>query len=126
MASSIKIDFNNKKWDKFTKNISEDMNVKTGSALFMLSDTVGKEMENYAKKYAPWTDRTTRARTSLLGGARAIGKHRIDIFIAHGVYYGVYLEYAMQKRFAILHPTARTYQPILIQKIQQLLKKLGK
>ena len=60
-----------------------------------------QKMEQYAKKNRQWTDRTGRARQPLNGSA-----FRIDngyrIHIAHGVYYGVYLEYAHENKYSIL------------------------
>ena len=73
-------------------------------ALMVFSQSGAQKMEQYAKKNRKWTDRTGRARQSLKGSAFRIDNgYRIQI--AHGVYYGVYLEYAHERKYAILERT---------------------
>ena len=73
-------------------------------ALMVFAQSGAQKMEQYAKKNRKWTDRTGRARQSLNGSAFRIDNgYRIQI--AHGVYYGVYLEYAHERKYAILERT---------------------
>ena len=73
-------------------------------ALMVFAQSGAQKMERYAKKNRKWTDRTGRARQSLNGSAFRIDNgYRIQI--AHGVYYGVYLEYAHERKYAILERT---------------------
>lgn len=73
-------------------------------ALMIFAQSGAQKMEQYAKKNRKWTDRTGRARQSLKGSAFRIDNgYRIQI--AHGVYYGVYLEYAHERKYAILERT---------------------
>ena len=73
-------------------------------ALMVFAHSGAQKMEQYAKKNRKWTDRTGRARQSLNGSAFRIDNgYRIQI--AHGVYYGVYLEYAHERKYAILERT---------------------
>ena len=73
-------------------------------ALMVFTQSGAQKMEQYAKKNRKWTDRTGRARQSLNGSAFRIDNgYRIQI--AHGVYYGVYLEYAHERKYAILERT---------------------
>lgn len=73
-------------------------------ALMVFAQSGAQKMEQYAKKNRKWTDRTGRARQSLQGSAFRIDNgYRIQI--AHGVYYGVYLEYAHERKYAILERT---------------------
>ena len=77
---------------------------KFDAALYQFANNGAQKMEAYAKQNRPWTDRTGRARQSLKGSAyRANKGYRLEI--AHGVSYGVYLEYAHERKFAILWPT---------------------
>ena len=70
----------------------------------VVAESGAQKMEQYAKKNRKWTDRTGRARQSLNGSAFRIDNgYRIQI--AHGVYYGVYLEYAHERKYAILERT---------------------
>ena len=73
-------------------------------ALMVFAQSGAQKMERYAKKNRKWTDRTGRALQSLKGSAFRIDNgYRIQI--AHGVYYGVYLEYAHERKYAILERT---------------------
>lgn len=123
---SVSLKWNRSGWEKSYRELREHVSTKQGAALFMVMETVGKDMQSYAKRSAPWTDRTTRARTSLIGGARTLSANQIASFIAHGVYYGQYLEFSHQKRFAILHPTINKFRPELNKKITQFIKGLGR
>lgn len=72
----------------------------------MYVKTQAKSLESYAKENRPWTDRTGHARQRLTGYVTTIPKgYRINL--AHGVDYGIWLELAMEKRYAILEPTIR-------------------
>lgn len=78
--------------------------VKTEALIKMRASTGAKKLENYAKKYRPWTDRTGNARRTLHGYVENI-KNGVRINIAHGMSYGWSLEYEHEKRYAILHPS---------------------
>lgn len=74
------------------------------AAVHMYADTSAIKLQNYARKNRRWTDRTGHARQRLTGysGKYANGYR---VYIAHGVSYGVYLEYAHEKKYAILDET---------------------
>lgn len=78
------------------------------------------EVENYMKENAPWRDRTGQARRGLKAETSdTINAVRMEL--SHSVDYGVYLEYAMELRFAILEPTARLKGPEIIKGMGGLL-----
>lgn len=79
---------------------------KTDMAIRAFCDTGALKMQSYAQQNARWTDRTGAARQRLKGGVekRANG---YAIRISHGVDYGIWLEFAHEKRFAILPDTIR-------------------
>ena len=80
---------------------------KFDAALYQFANNGAQKMEAYARQNRPWTDRTGRAKQSLKGSAYRVNKgYRLEI--AHGVSYGVYLEYAHERKFAILWPTVNT------------------
>lgn len=77
------------------------------------------ELEEYMKANRPWHDRTGAARRGL--SARVTSSrmnYQQTIELAHGVPYGVYLEYAMEKRFAIIEPTIRLKGPEIVRDLQ--------
>lgn len=81
-----------------------DIGSKFDAALQLLAESGAEKMESYAKHNRPWKDRTGRARQSLKGLAYKIANgYRIEI--AHGVEYGIYLEYAHERKYAILEQT---------------------
>lgn len=62
-------------------------------------------LQTYAQTHAPWHDISGMARRGLKGGSYIKGD-KIMIYIAHSVVdYGVYLELAMDQKYAILDPT---------------------
>lgn len=78
------------------------------NALLVYSETVAKEFESYAKANRKWTDRTGHARQRLTGYVEKLeGNKGFRICIAHGVDYGLWLELAHEKKYAILEPTVR-------------------
>lgn len=79
---------------------------KTDMAIRVFCDTGALKMQSYAQKNAKWTDRTGAARQRLQGSTekRANG---YAIRIAHGVDYGLWLELAHEKKYAIIPDTLR-------------------
>lgn len=73
-------------------------------AIRLYADTAAIKLQNYAKNNAKWTDRTGAARGRLNGYVTPLGDI-IRVNLAHGVDYGIWLELAHSKRFAIVQPT---------------------
>lgn len=80
--------------------------LQTGAdvAIRMMAEQGAQKMENFAKENRKWTDRTGQARQRLKGSTESIS-NGYRIIIAHGVDYGIWLELAHEKRFAILPQT---------------------
>lgn len=93
------------------------------AAVRIYAETQARNLEGYAKEHRPWTDRTGDARKRLTGYVTEIPNgYRINL--AHGVNYGIWLELAMEKRFAILEPTVRLRGPEVLRGLQGLLDRL--
>lgn len=71
----------------------------------MYCETAAKKLEGDAKQKAPWTDRTGLARKTLTAYVTELNPGVCEITVAHGMYYGVFLELAHEKRFATIMPT---------------------
>lgn len=74
-----------------------------------------RELEDYMKSHHPWRNRTGAAERGLsakLSSSRM--KYVQTIQLSHGVPYGVYLEYSMGRRFAIIEPTIRLKAPEIV------------
>lgn len=83
---------------------TEQLKSKFEAACSLLCANGAQKMEGYAKEHRPWKDRTGNARQRLKGSwSKVDGGYRIEI--AHGVNYGVWLEFAHERRYAILKPT---------------------
>lgn len=96
---------------------------KAELAVKVYAETVAKDFESHAKANRPWTDRTSRARQGLTGYVRTIPKG-YRIIIAHTVDYGIWLEMAHEKNYAILEPTVRLKGPEAIKGMSHLLEGL--
>lgn len=99
---------------------------KADVAVRMLAETGAQKMENFAKENRRWTDRTGQARQRLNGYVSKI-QNGYRIYIAHGVDYGLWLELAHEKRFAILPQTVEyvgTFE--IMPGFEKLMERLGK
>lgn len=84
----------------------DEFDVKLQAALGMYCETAAKKLETKAKVERPWTDRTGDARKRLVGTSEMEGT-RGHIVLAQGVEYGIWLELAHEKQYAIVEPTIR-------------------
>lgn len=98
----------------------DNAETKSQVAIKMFAQEGAKKFENYAKINRPWTDRTGHAKQRLVGYVETFSdKTRINI--AHGVYYGVFLELCNNKRFAILQKTVNAISPEILRGFKKLL-----
>ena len=103
---------------KFVERL-EDIETKSQVAFRMFSTEGAKKFENYAKQNRPWTDRTGQARQRLTGWVEMLSD-KIRIHIGHGVDYGIYLELANQRRFAVLQKTVNAVSPEILEGFSEL------
>lgn len=97
---------------------------RTDMALRMYAETAAKDLEGYMKQNAPWTNRTGHARQRLTGTVEDVPKgYRIKL--AHGVDYGLHLEYANEKKYAILEPALLSQSNKVVKGFGKLLSRLG-
>ena len=92
---------------------------KVQQAVMAYGRTAASKIEAKAKEDRPWTDRTAQARDRLHGDCIRIDTG-IRIFLAHGVEYGVYLEFANEKRYAVIYPTLQQEAPGVMYGLQGL------
>lgn len=97
---------------------------KADAAIRLYADTSALKLQNYAREHRRWTDRTGQARQRLTGDVLTVtGGYKLRL--AHGVDYGVWLELAHEKRFAIIPETINyvgTYE--IMPGFQKLLERL--
>jgi hypothetical protein len=71
-------------------------------ALEALSKVTSVNAVNYAKTNKKWKDITGNARASLHGDFYWESPTILKVYVAHGMEYGVWLELAMDRHYAIL------------------------
>jgi len=80
------------------------------------------EAEEYAKRMAPWKDRTGQARRRLK--VRFLDRGGVWVLqFSHGVYYGRFLEYRWGGRYAILRPAAQIFVSRLRDRLRRLFRR---
>lgn len=114
--SSFKFDVS-----KLAKGLAE-REIKTRASLNLYADTVSKQMEAYAKTNYPWTPQSGRAHQGLHSGNPEWRGNVVRCSIAHGVDYGVYLEFAHEKKYSILRPTIDYISPKAIKGLKNIMK----
>ena len=112
-------------YDKSTlkKNL-DTMSVKLGAVVLMYASTKASELQGKMKLNRPWTDRTGMAKALLTAKVSQPSKQLVRITLAHGVEYGIWLELAHEKNYAIIAPTVREEGPRIVQDMDNLMRKL--
>lgn len=105
------------------KNIDK-MSVKFGAVVLMYSATKASELQAKMKVNRPWTDRTNMAKATLNAKVSQPSQNIIRITLAHGVDYGIWLELAHEKNYAIIAPTIREEGPRIVKDLNNLMSKL--
>ncbi len=100
------------------------MEKKVGVAMLMYMNTKASEVESYMKLNRPWTDRTNMAKATLNTKVSQPDENTIRMTLAHGVDYGIWLELAHEKNYAIIGPTLNIKGPEVIQGMQGLISKI--
>lgn len=82
--------------DKLLHNLSEKgmINKTMKASVGVYCDSVGKKMEGYAKKNAPWHNRTGMARKTIKGGSAWQDEHICDAYVGGNMDYSPFLELA--------------------------------
>lgn len=117
---AIKLDFAGSQLNKGLSNMS----VKLGAAVLMLLNTHAEKIEYKMKANRPWTDRTGMAKATLSTSVSRPSNNLFRITLAHGVDYGIWLELAHGKNWAIIAPTLNEEGPRVIESLNGLMSKL--
>lgn len=82
----------------------ESMGSRADAAVRVFAEQGAVKLQSNAQRNAKWTDRTGSARQRLNSYVSATS-NGYRITLAHGVDYGIWLELAHEKRFAIIPQT---------------------
>lgn len=105
------------------KNLDK-MGTKLGAVILMHSATKASELQSKMKLNRPWTDRTGMAKALLTAKVSQPSQTIVRITLAHGVEYGIWLELAHEKNYAIIAPTVREEGPRIVEDLDNLMSKL--
>ena len=100
------------------------METKIGAVILMYSATKASELQAKMQVNRPWTDRTGLAKTLLNAKVSQPSLTIVRITLAHGVNYGIWLELAHEKNYAIIAPTIREDGPRIVEDLNNLMSKL--
>lgn len=117
---SFKLDYNE---STLKKNLDK-MSTKLGAVVLMYAATKASELQAKMKLNRPWTDRTNMAKVLLNAKVSQLNEDVIRIILAHGVSYGIWLELAHDKNYAIIAPTVREEGPRIVEDLNGLMSKL--
>ena len=117
---AFRLDYNE---STLKKNLDK-MAVKLGAVILMYSATKASELQSKMKVNRPWTDRTGIAKALLNAKVSQPSSTVVRITLAHGVDYGIWLELAHGKNYAIIAPTVREEAPRIIADMNNLMSKL--
>lgn len=92
------------------------------AVVLAIADYLAPAMEAYAKDNAPWRDRTGNARQGLEGFVIEISQTIVDVYIAHRVTYGVFLETRWASRWGILWPTIQAHMPVITRMLEEVFR----
>ena len=102
----------------------DNMSTKLGAVILMYSATKASELQSKMKLNRPWTDRTGMAKAMLSAKVSQPSQNIVRITLAHGVSYGIWLELAHEKNYAIIAPTIREEGPRIIEDLGDLMSRL--
>lgn len=92
------------------------------AAVLAIMESYKPRAESWMKQNAPWMDRTGNARQSLFTDIETQAQEVVSLIFAHGVDYGVFLEFKNQGRFAVIAPALDYFFPQIMADIQAVLR----
>lgn len=93
------------------------------SLLRMYMATKAVEYRAYMQSSRKWTDRTGAAKATLMAEVSIPSSTSVRITLSHGVSYGVWLELANEKRYAVVSPTIRLKAADLVSGLQGIVER---
>lgn len=120
MATEFRLDFQN-------SNLNRNLGLlpqRTMATLQMYATTRAPQIRAKMQTNRPWTDRTGMAKARLDASVSTPNNHTVRITLSHGVEYGIWLELANEKNYAIIMPTINQEGPHIVSDLQGLFNRL--
>ena len=113
------------KWDmkEFEESI-KFIQTRFQTSILILCEVAAAKMEEYAKDEAIWIDRTSNARQKLIGQAYYVTMDQVQIAVSHQMDYGIWLELAHGRDYAILETAIEENIDELLNSIKRLIGRL--
>jgi hypothetical protein len=91
-------------------------------AVRAVADYMAQKIQAEMRSGARWEDRTGNARGGLFSVVEQASEDLVTIWLSHGhtVHYGVFLELAHGKKFAIIAPTIQRNLPVIEGMLKQI------
>lgn len=99
---------------------------RVAAACYVKLGTYAAEITADAKRNRPWTDRTGMAKATLNTTVSQPQNNKIRLTLAHGVWYGKYLEYCHGKKYAIIMPTLKKWESKVMSGMSGLFNAIGR
>jgi hypothetical protein len=116
----IEFKFDDRRLKKNIQSVNGRVNRNVAALMqYEAAYTVG-----WLKQNAPWSDRTSAARTGLTATAFSAGRTH-EILMAYSVYYGIWLEIANSGRYAVITPALRIVGNKVMNDMKLLLNSVG-
>lgn len=113
------------RWDASKFQNPKVMEDKLRRAIYGICKYWDGPVETHMKTKAPWTDRTSNARSGLAAQAVKESDDVYSIIMTYSVRYGIFLEVCNDGKYAIVKPTLVVYGPKVIAMTEKLLDRLG-
>lgn len=110
--------------DALTSSLGK-MSDKVGAAVLMYAATQASQMQAYMITNHKWVNRTFMAEKTLSAVVSQPNVNTVRITLAHGVEYGIWLELAHEKNYAIIQPTLNVYGPRVVEDMNNLMAKIA-
>ena len=101
------------------------MEIRLRRGIYALANVWDGIIEAHMKINAPWTDRTTAARSGLAAKAFRKNQNEYGIIMTYNVHYGKWLELCNQRRYGIIVPTLHSHGPQVLAAHTDLLDRIG-
>lgn len=98
---------------------------KARAAILMYAGTKASKIQADMQYHRPWTDRTGMAKATLNAKVSLPSQNVVRITLAHGVSYGIWLELAHGKNWAIVGPTVNKEGPKMVSELNSLMSKIN-
>lgn len=119
--SKIRVSYDDKRLRRNARNFNR--NVRRN--LSAITDRRAAITTTDLKMQAPWTDRTGAARSGLVA-IPIHGRTYEEIYMAYSVTYGIWLEVANDRKYAIITPMMRIAGEALLADMRYMLSQMGK